>query len=163
MEEKLRAQRENREELRKEKEAQLRKERLEQKEKEREEMQKRRAAEREIARHKREAEHLRRRLEDHYGKMKNFIRTRAEPTIFYLPAKHNKKTEELLEDTRSAIAQKVTSLQAQVFVEKKDVEYGNRRGKGGGRDRPSWGKGSGRGSKGGYYGGRARSRSRGRR
>merc|ERR1712216_174924 len=36
-----------------------------------------------------ETELLQGRLENHYSLMMNFIRTKAEPTIFYLPVKHN--------------------------------------------------------------------------
>lgn len=50
------------------------------------------------------------RLEVHYSSMKNYIRTRAEPTIFWLPAKHNSRTKAELEETRSAISQKIASL-----------------------------------------------------
>jgi len=50
------------------------------------------------------------RLEDHYSSMKNFIRTRAEPTIFYLPAKLNGEAQRQLEETREAISQKIKSL-----------------------------------------------------
>jgi len=54
--------------------------------------------------------YLERRLEKHYTAMKNFIRTRAEPTIFYLPKKHTPKTQSCLEETRSAIEQKINAL-----------------------------------------------------
>merc|ERR1719329_1855442 len=54
------------------------------------------------------------RLEKHYGLMMNFIRTKAEPTIFYLPAKHTKETESMLEETRDAIKHKITSLKVQL-------------------------------------------------
>jgi len=57
---------------------------------------------------------LRKRLEDHYKLMMNFIRTKAEPTIFYLPAKHIKSTEAMLEDTRSAIKRKIASLKIEL-------------------------------------------------
>lgn len=57
-----------------------------------------------------EMQNLQRRLEDHYSSMKNFIRTRAEPTIFYLPAKHNDESKRELKETRSAIGQKIASL-----------------------------------------------------
>merc|ERR1712176_625721 len=57
---------------------------------------------------------LRKRLEDHYKLMMNFIRTKAEPTIFYLPAKHIKITEAMLEDTRSAIKRKIASLKIEL-------------------------------------------------
>lgn len=52
-----------------------------------------------------------------------FLGTRSEPTIFYLPAKQTKLTEELLADTRSAIAQKVESLKQSIVPEKEfDIE-----------------------------------------
>lgn len=54
------------------------------------------------------------RLEKHYGLMMNFIRTKAEPTIFYLPSKHTKETESMLEETRDAIKHKITSLKVQL-------------------------------------------------
>lgn len=56
---------------------------------------------------------LQRRLESHYGSMLNFIRTKTEPTIFFLPAKHVKETEKALEETRVAIKHKLASLKAQ--------------------------------------------------
>merc|ERR1712232_369034 len=57
---------------------------------------------------------LQRRLESHYSLMMNFIRTQSEPTIFFLPAKHNKETEAKLEDTRAAIKHKIASLKVQL-------------------------------------------------
>merc|ERR1740123_2382558 len=57
---------------------------------------------------------LQRRLESHYSLMMNFIRTKAEPTIFYLPAKHTSDTEAALEETRSAIKHKIASLKVQL-------------------------------------------------
>jgi len=63
---------------------------------------------------------LQRRLEAHYSSMKNYIRTRAEPTIFYLPAKHNSETRKQLEETRSAINHKITSLK--VHLQAADAE-----------------------------------------
>merc|ERR1719464_1339757 len=54
---------------------------------------------------------LQKRLEEHYSLMMNFIRTKAEPTIFYLPAKHTTETEQMLEETRTAIKHKIASLQ----------------------------------------------------
>jgi hypothetical protein len=57
-----------------------------------------------------EMQGLQRRLESHYSSMQNFIRTRAEPTIFYLPAKHNSETRKQLEETRAAINHKISSL-----------------------------------------------------
>lgn len=55
---------------------------------------------------------LQQRLEIHYSTMKNFIRTRTEPTIFFLPAKHNKKSLKELQDTRETIDHKIASLGA---------------------------------------------------
>merc|ERR1719454_1436400 len=57
---------------------------------------------------------LQRRLEGHYGLMMNFIRTQSEPTIFFLPAKHNKDTESKLEETRGAIKHKIASLKSEL-------------------------------------------------
>mmetsp|Transcript_5708 Transcript_5708/g.10160 ORF Transcript_5708/g.10160 Transcript_5708/m.10160 type:complete len:631 (-) Transcript_5708:108-2000(-) len=62
----------------------------------------------------RELAELQKRLEAHYLLMKNFIRTRAEPTIFYLPAKHNSQTKRMLKETRLAIEQKISSLRVQL-------------------------------------------------
>merc|ERR1712137_734592 len=53
---------------------------------------------------------LKERLEAHYSLMKKFIRTRSEPTIFYLPIKHTSETERFLEETCVAIEQKIASL-----------------------------------------------------
>merc|ERR1719217_889986 len=57
---------------------------------------------------------LQKRLENHYSLMMNFIRTKAEPTIFYLPAKHTKDTEAMLEETRAALHHKIDSLKVQL-------------------------------------------------
>lgn len=57
---------------------------------------------------------LQRRLESHYGLMMNFIRTKAQPTIFFLPAKHTRDTEKQLEETRAAIKAKIASLKVQL-------------------------------------------------
>merc|ERR1719215_2045344 len=57
---------------------------------------------------------LRRRLESHYSLMLNFIRTKAEPTIFYLPAKHTEETKASLEETNEAIKHKIASLKVQL-------------------------------------------------
>lgn len=54
---------------------------------------------------------LQRRLESHYSLMRSFIRTRSEPTIFYLPRKHTKESKRALQSTREAIDQKVASLE----------------------------------------------------
>merc|ERR1712113_825010 len=63
-----------------------------------------------------EGDLLRERLEGHYTHMKNFIRTQTEPTIFFLPIKHNKKTEGLLDQTRMAIDQKILSLKTHLQI-----------------------------------------------
>merc|ERR1712151_868595 len=63
---------------------------------------------------------LQKRLEGHYGLMMNFIRTKSEPTIFYLPAKHIKATTTLLEDTRTAIKRKIGSLKYELQPEEDD-------------------------------------------
>lgn len=55
---------------------------------------------------------LQRRLEDHYMAMKNYIRTKAEPTIFFLPARHSSASKKELEETRAAISAKIKSLKA---------------------------------------------------
>merc|ERR1712050_619810 len=57
---------------------------------------------------------LQKRLEGHYSLMMNYIRTKAEPTIFYLPAKQTKETEFALEETRAAIKHKIASLKVQL-------------------------------------------------
>mmetsp|Transcript_53060 Transcript_53060/g.148948 ORF Transcript_53060/g.148948 Transcript_53060/m.148948 type:complete len:374 (+) Transcript_53060:109-1230(+) len=57
---------------------------------------------------------LQKRLEHHYSLMMNFIRTNAEPTIFYLPAKHTKETERAFEETRAAIKRKLSSLKVEL-------------------------------------------------
>lgn len=57
---------------------------------------------------------LQRRLESHYSLMMNFIRTKAEPTILYLPAKHTKGTEQALQEMRVAIKHKIASLKVQL-------------------------------------------------
>merc|ERR1719393_874334 len=65
---------------------------------------------------------LQKRLEEHYSLMMNFIRTKAEPTIFYLPSEHNPQTEGRLEETRSAIRQKLESLKDHIREEEKEEE-----------------------------------------
>merc|ERR1712136_673340 len=57
---------------------------------------------------------LQKQLEAHYSRMMNFIRTKAEPTIFFLPAKHTSETERMLEETREAIRHKVASLRVEL-------------------------------------------------
>merc|ERR1719343_41973 len=66
--------------------------------------------------HQKEMVLLQRRLEAHYGLMKQFIRTRSEPTIFYLPVKHTSKTERYLEETKMAIDSKISSLKAHLHT-----------------------------------------------
>jgi len=70
----------------------------------------------------RELTELQHRLEGHYTNMKNFIRTRAEPTVFYLPAQHNAKTERSLRETRAAIEQKIKSLKVHLREPPEDRE-----------------------------------------
>jgi len=65
---------------------------------------------------KKELAQLRKNLETHYSCMTNFIRTKAEPTIFYLPVKHTPDTESKLEETRGALRHKISSLKAQLRV-----------------------------------------------
>ncbi|CEL95988.1 unnamed protein product [Vitrella brassicaformis CCMP3155] len=60
--------------------------------------------------HKKELELRNEKLSIHFSKMRNFIKTRAQPTIFYLPAKHNGVTERLLTDTKMAIERKLEAL-----------------------------------------------------
>lgn len=76
----------------------------------------RRKEEKEEARRKEEKETkaLCKRLAKHYECMANFIRTKCEPTIFYLPARHTKLTRKLLDETRDAISQKVEGLEEQM-------------------------------------------------
>mmetsp|Transcript_77734 Transcript_77734/g.140259 ORF Transcript_77734/g.140259 Transcript_77734/m.140259 type:complete len:368 (-) Transcript_77734:131-1234(-) len=62
------------------------------------------------------------RLESHYSLMMNFIRTKAQPTIFFLPAKHTRDTEKLLEETRSAIKHKIASLKVQLQQTEEDAD-----------------------------------------
>merc|ERR1719163_1992108 len=64
---------------------------------------------------------LQKRLKQHYSLMMNFIRTKAEPTIFYLPAKHTPRTEQLLKETRVAIRHKVASLEADLQDDEGEV------------------------------------------
>lgn len=57
------------------------------------------------------------RLSEHYSYMQHFIRTRTEPTIFYLPAKHTPATEKLLEESKAVIEQKLSILPRTLGVE----------------------------------------------
>mmetsp|Transcript_49609 Transcript_49609/g.91546 ORF Transcript_49609/g.91546 Transcript_49609/m.91546 type:complete len:462 (-) Transcript_49609:83-1468(-) len=61
-----------------------------------------------------ELDQLQVRLEEHYETMKGFISTSAEPTIFYLPAKHNAATRKKLVETRSSIDLKIASIAANI-------------------------------------------------
>jgi len=65
---------------------------------------------------------LQRRLEQHYGLMMNFIRTKAQPTIFFMPAKHTRDSEKQLEETRAAIKHKISSLKVQLQQTEDEVE-----------------------------------------
>eukprot|EP00933_Yihiella_yeosuensis_P027424 TRINITY_DN21322_c3_g1_i1.p1 TRINITY_DN21322_c3_g1~~TRINITY_DN21322_c3_g1_i1.p1 ORF type:complete len:326 (-),score=134.85 TRINITY_DN21322_c3_g1_i1:131-1108(-) len=65
---------------------------------------------------------LQRDLETHYSLMMGYIRTKAQPTIFFLPAKHTRETEKLLEETRSAIKHKISSLKAQLQQSPEELE-----------------------------------------
>lgn len=75
---------------------------------------------------RRDAQDLRKRLENHYGRMRHFIRTRAEPTIFYLPAKQTNLTTELLDDTRQAIDSKIDSLKETIKESEEDMALINK-------------------------------------
>ncbi|CAK9010519.1 unnamed protein product [Durusdinium trenchii] len=57
-----------------------------------------------------EKESLELRLAEHYGNMMNFIRTRAEPILFYLPAHHTPETQKCLEETQETINRKIQVL-----------------------------------------------------
>jgi len=69
---------------------------------------------------------LQQRLEGHYMHMKNFIRTKVEPTIFYLPVKHTPETERFLEETRRAIEQKIRSLKTHLQCPAEEPRAGGR-------------------------------------
>mmetsp|Transcript_19139 Transcript_19139/g.46155 ORF Transcript_19139/g.46155 Transcript_19139/m.46155 type:complete len:245 (-) Transcript_19139:255-989(-) len=60
--------------------------------------------------HKKELRELNEKLSIDYSKMRNFIRTEAEPEIFYLPAKHNGVTKRKLADTEMLIERKLECL-----------------------------------------------------
>eukprot|EP00403_Amphidinium_massartii_P026571 CAMPEP_0178396480 /NCGR_PEP_ID=MMETSP0689_2-20121128/13749_1 /TAXON_ID=160604 /ORGANISM="Amphidinium massartii, Strain CS-259" /LENGTH=905 /DNA_ID=CAMNT_0020017153 /DNA_START=90 /DNA_END=2805 /DNA_ORIENTATION=+ len=53
-------------------------------------------------------------LEAHYETMKSFISTSAEPTIFYLPAKHSAASRKKLAETRGSIDRKIESIPANI-------------------------------------------------
>merc|ERR1712232_1355616 len=61
-------------------------------------------------------------LESHYSHMMNFIRTKTEPPIFYLPAKHNKDTDSMLDETRTAITHKISSLKVELNTPQDQVD-----------------------------------------
>merc|ERR1712232_68903 len=61
-------------------------------------------------------------LESHYSHMMNFIRTKTEPPIFYLPAKHNKDTDSMLDETRGAIKHKISSLKVELNTRQEEVD-----------------------------------------
>ena len=50
------------------------------------------------------------RLAEHYSHMMNFIRTKVEPILFYLPAKHNSESQRCLEETQKTIRRKIEML-----------------------------------------------------
>ena len=50
------------------------------------------------------------RLAEHYSHMMNFIRTKAEPILFYLPATHNAESQRCLEETQKTIRRKIEML-----------------------------------------------------
>ncbi|KAF4684523.1 hypothetical protein FOZ60_007737 [Perkinsus olseni] len=50
------------------------------------------------------------RLQSHYKQMTGFIRTNAQPSVFYLPKHHNSESKELLEQTKQQIEQKIASI-----------------------------------------------------
>lgn len=50
------------------------------------------------------------RLAEHYSHMMNFIRTKAEPILFYLPATHNSESQRCLEETQKTIRRKIEML-----------------------------------------------------
>jgi len=64
----------------------------------------------------REMQFLNQRLNKHYNHMRNFIRTKSEPTIFFLPKKHNPVTLQLLQDTRDDIDRKLEILKEDLQV-----------------------------------------------
>eukprot|EP00914_Ancora_sagittata_P003094 GHVO01006432.1.p1 GENE.GHVO01006432.1~~GHVO01006432.1.p1 ORF type:complete len:104 (-),score=14.82 GHVO01006432.1:267-554(-) len=57
-----------------------------------------------------ETQLLRLNLETHYKRMAQFIRTRAEPTIFWMPAEHNERTQLLQDETAAQIESKIKHL-----------------------------------------------------
>eukprot|EP01068_Selenidium_serpulae_P012949 Selendium_serpulae@DN5901_c0_g1_i1.p1 len=74
---------------------------------------------REVAREiaKFEVELLRQNLVNHYEQMTNFIRTKTEPPLFWLPAVPNSATRQLQKETRTAIETKIESLQNNITYE----------------------------------------------
>lgn len=58
------------------------------------------------------SESLESRLAEHYSHMMNFIRTRAEPILFYLPKTHTPETRRCLEESQDTISQKIQVLAA---------------------------------------------------
>lgn len=73
---------------------------------------------REIARA--EVDLLRKNLVSHYEQMTNFIRTKTEPPLFWLPAVPNDATRQLQQETRSAIESKIESLKHHIPYETDD-------------------------------------------
>ncbi|CAJ1430273.1 unnamed protein product [Effrenium voratum] len=52
------------------------------------------------------------RIAEHYSHMMQFIRTKTEPILFYLPAKHNPETQKCLQETQETIQRKIQDLSA---------------------------------------------------
>jgi len=69
-----------------------------------------------------ELELLKLNLENHYTRMMNFIRTRSEPTLFWLPSVHCDQSRALQEETRAAIEHKIESLNEQFAAELEQLE-----------------------------------------
>jgi len=69
-----------------------------------------------------ELELLKLNLETHYTRMTNFIRTRAEPTLFWLPAIHCEESRTVQEETRAAIEHKIESLNEQFTADMEQLE-----------------------------------------
>eukprot|EP01053_Blabericola_migrator_P008485 Blabericola_migrator_1__8484@NODE_4423_length_1168_cov_164_445958_g2735_i0_p1_GENE_NODE_4423_length_1168_cov_164_445958_g2735_i0NODE_4423_length_1168_cov_164_445958_g2735_i0_p1_ORF_typecomplete_len304_score74_45Pinin_SDK_memA/PF04696_13/1_8e04Pinin_SDK_memA/PF04696_13/2_6e17GIT_CC/PF16559_5/1_8e03GIT_CC/PF16559_5/1_9GIT_CC/PF16559_5/5Hamartin/PF04388_12/1_6RSB_motif/PF16294_5/1_8e04RSB_motif/PF16294_5/3_3e03RSB_motif/PF16294_5/3_4_NODE_4423_length_1168_cov_164_445958_g2735_i01511062 len=62
----------------------------------------------------RETLSLRYQLELHYTHMQGFIKTAAEPTLFWIPRVHNKESRLLQQETGAQIEKKIRSLQEQL-------------------------------------------------
>jgi len=69
-----------------------------------------------------ELELLKLNLETHYTRMMNFIRTRAEPTLFWLPAIHCDESRTVQGETRAAIEHKIESLNEQFNADMEQLQ-----------------------------------------